>query len=362
MPDPRPSRSLFRRHPENPIVGPGLYDWRLAVTFNPAVIHTRDRFWMLERAAGCLRPFICQIGVLTSEDGVHFTHASAQPVFTPAMCGSPYGSVQDPRVVAMDGRYWMTFAYRPYAWSSHPTGVGVPESQETDFPGVERASAAVDFTGSSNVIGGRPDNLTRIGLAVSDDLLRWEFFSWVSPATMDDRNGILFPEKIRGRYFLLRRPLQAGGYGSHLWYSTSDDLRHWTAPVELARAAFSWESHRIGGSTPPIATEYGWLVFYHAVEDEIPALRRVVYRMGAMILDRDNPARILYRCPHPLLEPETYYEKVGAYIPNVVFPTGVVVVGGIIHLYYGVCDTAIALATAPLQDVLEEVLPHPWPG
>ncbi len=353
--------SWFQRHPENPIVRPGLYDWRMAVTFNPAVVYTRGRFWMFERAAAGFRPFFCQIGALTSEDGVHFTHAKEQPVFTPAMCGSPYGSVQDPRVVELEGRFWMTFAYRPYAWSSHPTGVGVPESHETDFPGVQRA-APDSAISSSNVIGGRRDNLTRIGLAVSDDLLRWEFFAWVSPETIDDRNGILFPEKIQGRYFLLRRPLQGGGHGSHIWYSTSEDLRHWTAPVELARAVFPWESHRIGGATPPLLTEYGWLVFYHAVEDENPALRRVVYRMGAMILDRHDPVRILYRSPDPLLEPETYYEKVGAYIPNVVFPTGVVLLDGIIHLYYGVCDTAIALATAPLEVILKKLLRYPWPG
>ena len=126
----------FTRHPLNPIITPGLYPWRLATVFNPAAILHDNRVHLFERAAGSLRPFICAIGHLVSDDGVHFTHASDQPVLTPEMCGSKYGSVQDPRVVKIDSTFYMNFAYRPFAWSSHPTGVGVPESHETDFPNV----------------------------------------------------------------------------------------------------------------------------------------------------------------------------------------------------------------------------------
>src|SRR5688500_12742998 len=112
----------FARHPENPIVVPGLYDWRMATVFTPGVPRDDDgRFYMYERAAGQLRPFHCYIGMLESDDGVHFTHVSDEPVWTPERAGSPYGSVQDPRVVKIDGRYYMTYAFRPYAWNSHPT-------------------------------------------------------------------------------------------------------------------------------------------------------------------------------------------------------------------------------------------------
>lgn len=354
---PRVSLSLFVRHPANPIVQPGPPDWRLAVTFNPAVIHARGRWWMLERTAGGLRPFICHLGLQTSDDGVSFRLAHPEPVLTPAHCGSALGSVQDPRLVALDERFWMTFAYRPFAWSSHPTAVGVPESHETDFPGVERAPVDTSGAGSANVAGGRPDNFTRSGLAVSDDLIHWRFHGWITDPALDDRNVILFPEKIGGRYVVLRRPLHRGG-GSHIWLSHSEDLSRWSEPELVARAEFAWESNRIGGSTPPVRTEQGWLVFYHGVEDERPELRRVIYRMGAMLLDLDDPRRVLARCPHPLFEPQAYYERVGAYIPNVVFPTSAVVRDGTIYLYYGACDTCIGLATASLADVLALVLRH----
>lgn len=105
-----PEASLFTRHPENPIVVPGGYEWRRAVTFNPGVLLDEDgRFYLYERAAGGLRPFHCFIGMLESDDGVHFAHTVEEPVFTPEMAGSKLGSVQDPRVVKIDGAYYMTF-------------------------------------------------------------------------------------------------------------------------------------------------------------------------------------------------------------------------------------------------------------
>lgn len=353
---------LFTRHPENPIIVPGLYPWRQAATFNPGVLLDDDgRFYLYERAAEGFRPFYCYIGMMESDDGVHFTHTKTEPVFTPEMAGSALGSVQDPRVCKMDGRYYMTFAYRPYAWSSYPTGIGVPESRESEFPGIELPPAPVAEKGSANVSGGRSDNMTRSGIAVSDDRIHWSLLSWVSPTTMDDRDVILFPEKINGRYCVLRRPLQYvgekyGTTGAAMWLSYSDDLHHWTEPELVAKAEYEWEDNRIGGSTPPIKTDAGWLVFYHGVHTEDKATKRVNYRMGALLLDLEDPTKILARNKTPLMEPTEYYEKFGSYIPNVIFPTANVVKDGTIYLYYGVCDTAIALATANLDDVLAFVL------
>jgi predicted GH43/DUF377 family glycosyl hydrolase len=352
---------LFTRCPENPIVVPGLYDWRMATVFNPGVLLDEDgRFYLYERAAGGLRPFHCFIGMLESADGVHFTHVSDQPVFTPEMAGSRYGSVQDPRVVKIDDIYYMTYAYRPYAWSSHPTGVGVPESYESEFPGVERAPADTR-TGSANVANARPDNMTRSGIAISSDRISWQHHVWATPPTLDDRDVILFPEKINGRFAILRRPLQWVGaeYGTEypgIWITFSEDLQRWEESRLLLKPEFDWEDNRIGGSAPPLRTPQGWLVFYHGVEMQNRALRRVCYRLGAVLLDLDDPTQILARTSRFLMEPTTYYERFGTYIPNVIFPTANVVKDGLIYLYYGVCDTAIALATAPLEEVVRRVL------
>lgn len=331
------------RHPNNPIIVPGKYDWRRAVTFNPGVINENGKVYLYERTAGKLRPFICYIGMMESEDGVNFIHSNDQPVFTPEMAGSPYGSVQDPRVVKIDGKYYMTYAYRPYAWSSHPTGTGVPESFQTDFPGFD---------------GDPLKNQTRSGIAISDDLYNWKHHCWATPAEIDDRDVILFPEKINGRYAMLRRPLQFigkdyGTYKAGIWLAFSDDMQNWDSNVLIAKPEFQWENNRIGGSLPPIKTEFGWLVIYHGVETLDERTNMVVYRAGAMLLDVEDPTKVIKRCSKFILEPTTYYEKFGLYIPNVVFPTGGYIEENKLHIYYGVCDTAIARASIELNELLD---------
>lgn len=342
---------LFQRHPANPVVVPGGRGWRGAVTFNPAVIHHDGRFFLFERCAGGLRPFHCYIGLQTSEDGVHFTPVGDEPLISPEALGSRYGSVQDPRIVALEGRFYLSVAYRPFAWASHPTGVGVPESHQVSYPG---------FSGRDE------DNQTRSGLFVSDDLHRWTWHGWVTREGVDDRNVILFPEKMGGRYWVTRRPSEFvstqathAGSAKGVMISHSPDLRQWSDPVDLLRPTFAWEDNRMGGSTPPIRTPHGWLFFYHGVQTVDPSTRRVRYRMGAALLDLDNPLRVIARCPYPLLQPTAYYERFGLYIPDVVFPTAAPVVDGVIYLYYGVCDTAIALATATLDDVVGFVRQFP---
>jgi len=336
--------SLFTRHPENPIVVPGERSWRMATVFNPGVLHENGRFYLYERTAGDLRPFKCFIGMRESEDGVHFKESRPEPVITPTMCGSAHGSVQDPRVAKIDGRYWMTFAFRPYAWNSHPTGLGVPHSFQPEIEGWD---------------GDPASNQTRSGLAVSDNLYDWSFHSWITPDTIDDRDVILFPERIGGKYVVLRRPL---GFvdASHktpmrgcIQLSVSDDLARWSEPEIIVEPEFAWENNRIGGSTPPIKTDEGWLILYHGVETLDPAVKRVVYRLGAVMLDLEDPRKIVARPKDFIMEPEAYYERFGLYIPNVVFPSANVVVDGNVFLYYGCCDTSIGLATAPLQALVD---------
>jgi predicted GH43/DUF377 family glycosyl hydrolase len=336
------------RCPENPIVWPGKWPWRMSHAYNPGVILENGHFFLYERTAGSLRPHQCRIGLLESGDGVHFRHVLDRPVLTPEQIGFPHGSVQDPRVVRIDGTYYMTFAFRRYAWNIFPTGLGVPDAEQADFPGFDPA---------------KDSNQTRSGIAVSRDRIHWEFLAWATPEEIDDRDVILFPEKIDGRFALLRRPIgfvdTDTGHGEEhpcIRISFSEDLRTWSEPEAVLRPEFAWEDNRIGGAAPPIRTEAGWLVLYHGVENADPSVRRVIYRMGAALLDLDDPRKVLARAPDFLMEPEPYYEKFGAFLPNVVFPTGAVVKDDLLWIYYGCCDTAIGLATVPLADVLEYLL------
>jgi predicted GH43/DUF377 family glycosyl hydrolase len=327
------------RCPENPIVVPGIYPWRKSNVFNPAVILEGDTFYMIERAAGGLRPFHCFFGLLKSADGVHFTHVQDTPVVTPADLGFPFGSIQDPRLVKIDGVYYLTYALRPSSYGYAPTGTGKPDEIRYTFPGED----------------GKPENcMTRSGILSRTDLVHWKLVCYTTPKEINDRDNILFPEKINGRFALLRRPEEYIGpqYGTEkagIWLCFSDDLQTWTKPELVAAAQEAWEYKKIGGSTPPIKTDAGWLTLYHGVDADN------VYRCGVMLLDLKNPAKVIARAKKFVFEPVEYYEKFGLYIPDVVFPTGVAVKNGIVHIYYGVTDTAICLATVPLTELLDFV-------
>ena len=342
-----PKTFQFVRHSKNPIVVPGEQPWRMAAVFNPGVIYENGKFYMYERAAGGLRPFICTVGMLESDNGVDFKLSRPNPVFTPTMAGNENGSVQDPRIAKIDDTFYMTFAFRPYAWSSHPTGVGVPQSHQTEYP---------------NITIDPRENQTRSGLAVSKNLYDWEFHSWVTEPDLDDRDVILFPERIGGKYYVLRRPLpyvdanHKGPMKGYIQLSESTDLKTWSKAEIIVEPQFDWENNRIGGSTPPIKTDEGWLILYHGVETRDASRKTVVYRLGALMLDLENPRKVIKRYPFPVMEPEEYYERFGLYIPNVIFPTANIVKDGLVYLYYGVCDTAIALATCPLKDLVDLVM------
>jgi predicted GH43/DUF377 family glycosyl hydrolase len=120
----------------------------------------------------------------------------------------------------------------------------------------------------------------------------------------------------------------------------------------LAKSEQPWEN-KIGDSTPPLRTDHGWLVIYHAVDS------KGVYRVGAMMLDAEDPSKVLARTPLPIMEPETDFEWNGLYPHGVVFPTANVIPDGILHVYYGRADETIGVATANLASLVAHVMRFP---
>ncbi|MFP4139722.1 MAG: glycosidase [Planctomycetota bacterium] len=331
----------LKRHEENPIVAPGGYSWRRVATFNPGVVLDEDGvFWMLERACSNLAPLHSHFGLLRSDDGMHFEHVSDEPVFTAAQLGTPRGTVEDARVVRIDGTYYMTYVHRNYVSSCYPNGVGIPlYSDPSDVPDEDL-------------------NNYRSGVAKSADLQNWEDLGLVTGEALDDRDCVLFPEKIDGRFAMLRRPMnfvgpEFGCDGPSIWLSYSDDLLEWTTPALVATPEnASWEGGKIGAGATPMKTDDGWLIIYHGVDES------VTYRSGVMLLDLDDPTKLVARSPEFILEPEEYYERTGLIIPHVVFPSANVVKDDTVFIYYGCCDTCISLATVPLGDLLDYVLQY----
>jgi beta-1,4-mannooligosaccharide/beta-1,4-mannosyl-N-acetylglucosamine phosphorylase len=180
------------------------------------------------------------------------------------------------------------------------------------------------------------------------------FTKMENPLMPFNRNGVLFPRRIGGLYALLSRPSDSGHtpFGDII-LSWSPDLTYWGRHrLVMSRGGQGWwQSTKIGAGPVPIETTEGWLLFYHGVTT---TCNGYVYSTGAVLLDLDDPSRVLYRTRDYLMTPEKDYETVG-FVPNVAFPCAAIAdaPSGRIVLYYGAADTYTALAFCQVDEVLE---------
>jgi len=193
-----------------------------------------------------------------------------------------------------------------------------------------------------------------IALARTDDGVHYERLGIVSGP--GNKDGVLFPKKIGGRYARLDRPI--GHDVGSIWISYSEDLLHWgdSEVVIVPRPGF-WDAYRIGASVPPIELENGWLEIYHGVRMTSAG---PIYRMGTVVLDKENPAKVLCRSCQPILSPRTDYERIGD-VPNVCFACGAVIDGDDVKIYYGAADTSICAAFCTMQELIDHCFPCKYP-
>ncbi len=161
----------------------------------------------------------------------------------------------------------------------------------------------------------------------------------------DNRDVCFFPEKINGSYWALHRPAPMHFGRPEIWLAKSPDLIHWGDHHILVECSDSdWGQMKIGGGAPMLRTEKGWLQIYHGVD------RTQRYCLGALLIDLDDPAKVIARMPHPLIEPCEDYEVEG-FFGNVVFCCGAIIRDDKLHIYYGAADEVMALATVPLDEL-----------
>lgn len=299
----------LQRHPANPLLLPDpTSDWETYNVFNPSVIHYNGLFHMHYRAQGL--DWLSRIGYAVSVDGVHWNRLR-RPVLEPLDVSDARG-IEDPRVTEIEGRFYMCYT----AFSRE-----VPSDVKVTHMG-----------------GG----VTPM-IAVSDNLISWERLGSIVRGE-DNKDHVLFPRRINGRYVALhRRPPQ-------VWLAESDDLIHWQEehmrPIFGPRPDNGWDEKRVGGNGVPIETEHGWLMLYHAYNDDH------VYRLGVCLLDLDDPANVIRRAKDFIFEPQELWELRGD-VPNVVFSCANPVVDGTVYVYYGGADHVIGLATCKLDELLD---------
>jgi predicted GH43/DUF377 family glycosyl hydrolase len=338
----------LRRYPGNPILAPHPgHDWEDLAVFNPAAWYdeVRREVLLIYRAAESGPEYRCSFGLAKSKDGYRFERVSDRPVLSPSVEGFDGATIQDPRIVKMGEWFYVTYACRHYPFGQF----WIPE--------VRRQYLAPDcppeFPRYLRI------NATRTGLAMTKDFRTWIRAGWMTDPLLDDRDAILFPEKVGGKYVMIHRPLEWVGprYGTEeacAWIAVADDLLGLPqAPSRLLiRNKYPWEVYKLGVNVPPIKTPHGWLTIYHAVGAD------KFYRLGALLLDLNDPGRVLHRTPDWLMEPQEDYEIEGFY-RGVCFPCGAVVIDGTLFVYYGAGDKYCAVATCNLQELVEHLLNCP---
>jgi beta-1,4-mannooligosaccharide/beta-1,4-mannosyl-N-acetylglucosamine phosphorylase len=276
--------------------------------FNAAVVPYRGGFAGVFRVDDRARTM--NLHAARSADGFHWRIADEPIVFAPA--DSRVREIQerfeyayDPRLCRLDDRYWLTWCN---AYHGPTIGIGWTRDFETFH---QLDNAFLPF----------------------------------------NRNGVLFPRRIGGRYAMLSRPSDGGhtSFGD-VYVSESEDLLHWGRHRHvLAPRPLCWDSTKVGAGPTPIETEEGWLLLYHGV---LTSCNGFVYSLGAALLDLDEPWRVLARGSEYLLSPCAPYEQVGD-VPNVVFPCAALVDRGAdrVAIYYGAADTVVCLAFAHLSEL-----------
>ena len=272
--------------------------------------HTVDPRVVTRKYDGLIRlTFISYLRVVRCGDG-RTVREITESIFCPESELEEFG-VEDPRITFMNGRFYFTYV----AVSRH--GPATALASTTDFRTFERHG--VIFC---------PEN----------------------------KDVVLFPEKIGGTFAALHRPVCGSPFTRpEMWVARSPDLLHWGAHAPLNVSGGAWQSGRVGAGAPPIRIEEGWLEIYHGNQNPTRPGEVGTYHGGAMLLDAENPGRVLRRTPEPFFVPEADFE-VGGFISNVVFPTGVVQDGTSLLVYYGAADTSTAVAEFSERELLEAMV------
>jgi len=287
----------------NPILKPiSRNSWETHAVFNAGVLYAGKRIHILYRAVG--NDGVSRLGYASSSDGYHIEERLSIPVFEPANYTEKDGC-EDPRLTLQSEQCLMAYTAL-----------------------------------SSRALNVHQIALTSIAL---DDFVnkRWNWGErWTPFPGVRNKDAVILPRKVSDRYVMFHR------IDPDICITYSDDLRHWSDIKAIVGPRMGkWDCLKVGAAGPPIEVNEGWLFIYHGVNFER------IYRLGVLLLDKDDPERVLYRSERPILEPTTDYECFGI-VPNVVFSCGAILMDGQLLIYYGGADTVICVATCDLSELI----------
>ncbi|MHB9037805.1 MAG: glycoside hydrolase family 130 protein [Armatimonadota bacterium] len=348
---------IVKRYPENPLVKPSdvkpsSESYEVICAFNAAVIEHGEEILMLMRVAE--RP-INHEPDLVLVPIIDFGEGTARQKILSFSSKTEGINLDDPRVVEFTGKIFLTsISHFRIARSRDGVRFTVDDKpalnpdQEYEAYGIEDPRITkIDDTYYVVYKGVAPTGITQC-LASTRDFVNWEKHGIIlAPENMD---GLLFPSKVRGKYAMIHRPYPRFIGTPNMWIAHSDDLIHWGEhKFMLGCAEGTWEGGRLGGGAVPFLTDRGWLEIYHAAT---PGDR---YCLGALLLDKDYPERVIAKSPAPILEPEAPYEVHG-FKDNVVFTCGAILRGDTVTVYYGAADESMCAADFSLREILDSLV------
>lgn len=304
----------------NPIIEPRQENgWEAWQTFNPGVILLENKVHFLYRAIG--QDGLSRLGYAVSADGFAIDRRLSYPVyehqttnqsfnFHSFASGGSWGGCEDARLVRVNQKDTI---YMTYTACDQGLRVALTSIKIKDF-------------------------LAR--------KWRWQNPVLISPPGEVHKNWVIFPEKIKGKYAILHSisPQISIAYLDNLDFKNQDYVNsHYRVKIRKN----CWDNWLRGAGPPPIKTEKGWLLFYHAMDQNDPGK----YKVGAMLLDLDEPTKVLHRAQEPILEPNKCYENNG-FKAGVVYASGAVVKNGNLLLYYGGADNYVCVAQANFKEFL----------
>ncbi len=321
--------TMLKKFEKNPIIKPNPdHPWESRAAFNSAAVYEDGKVHFLYRALG--DSDLSVLGYATSSDGVTIDERSKEPIYIPRepfetpgqrklsswaehyVSGGGYGGIEDPRITRVEDRMYLTY---------------------------------VAFDGAT------PPRSAMSSIAVDDFLNRrwekWETPKLISAPGMVNKSAVVFPEKVNGKYVVLHRvyPNILVDYLDDLNFDNYLQGHHFIPPRKT-----HWDSKKIGAGAPPMKTKDGWLLIYQSVGYQDPGR----YKIGAMMLDKDNPSKVLYRSRMPLIAPDEHYENAG-HKAGVVYPCGAVIKDNDLFVYYGGADTVVCAASQNLDMFLEQL-------
>ncbi len=288
----------FVRTPIYSFTDSGSYPDILEISQNDPEVSLKDTRGVVYRGINYLST-LSHIRIARSRDGLHFT-VDERPFIYPVNETEKYGC-EDARVTLIEGTYFINFTViSEDSWCTML-------AQTEDFKDVRRRGVIF-----------HPEN----------------------------KDVALFPEKVGGKYIALHRPNNSGFGRASIWYSESPDLIHWGNHRCLVRPRdMKWEAVKIGGGAPPIKTPEGWLSIYHGKGEES------VYSLFCILLDLEDPSKVIKRASEPILTPTEAFETDG-FFGNVVFTNGMVEMDGRLYVYYGAADDSVGVAITDVESLL----------